>query len=162
MKYLIDPDEHWDIEGYWASLESLKDRLSKRSYSFFKKHSFHDGLVVEFSIRNMSLKFKKRQENPTVIVAKVIDYLDDYEYQIIWSGVSKVNFDFDINDKVVIDEDGKRYNEKDYTGLETWNIDELTILDDDFLSHEIELHSGAKIKIIFKSINFKRAQKKYR
>lgn len=162
MKYFIDPDNHWDLDGYWKSVPLLRNRLSKRVYSLITSHTFHDALVLSFAIKNVSKTKKRRFEDPTVVEAKVIDYMDDYEYTLQWSGVSKINFSYDKADKVYIDESGQRYNEKDYQSLESWNFDELLILDDTYLSHEIELHSGTRILIHFRKLDYKRSLKKVR
>ena len=161
MKYFIDEDKHWDVEGYWRQLSSLEDRLSKHAFDFFSKNSFHDAIIISFNVLNMACVFKKRQHDPTVIEARIINYNDDYQYMIKWSGVVKFEFSFDGRKKAYIGCDGKEhYQEKDLSGLEGWAYDELTVLDDKYLSHEIELHSGAKILLHFKNIDYKRLKKK--
>ena len=160
MNFFID-DEHWDIEGYWKQIKTLESRLSKRSFRFFSTHSFHDAYFISLNIRNTYRLLKRRQADPTSIEAKIVDYMDDYEYIIIWREVTKVCFSFDEKDKIFVDEEGKEYfGGVNLKGIDSWGYDELTILNDVYLSHEILFHSGARLLIHFKSLDYKRSLKK--
>lgn len=68
---------------------------------------------------------------------------------------------FDARKKVYIGQDNKEhFYEEDRRGLDEWAYDEISIVDEVYLSHEIELHSGTIINLHFKSLAYKRIEKR--
>jgi hypothetical protein len=157
MKYFVSED-HWDVVGYWEQIHSIKPRISQRAYRFFSKHSFHDAKVEYFKIQNIRPPFGKRQcDNPTNCCAKLVEYGGDNEFIVFWKNVSKIDISFDTRARTFISENGEeKPQEKDYIGLDWWCYDEITVFDEKYLSHEIMLCSGDKIRLLFKTMNYKR------
>lgn len=144
MKYFIDETAHWDVEGYWNQFRFLKERLSKPAYNFFLKHSFHDASVMSIALINTPIRGIKGKKNVN-IEASLIDYFDENEYIIKWKNVVKFKCDYNMNSNIVQN-----------NWLEQWAYDELTILNDKYLSHEILLKSGVILLIYFKYLEVKR------
>ncbi|WP_127583355.1 hypothetical protein [Paenibacillus koleovorans] len=157
MKYFIS-DDHWDMDGYWNQLKSLNTRFSKETFNFISNHSFHDANVLELRISNTSLL--RRTLDPTSVEALVQD-IDGYEYLVQWSGVNHIDISFSGKKKVYRSDKDDDYSlkEEDRRGLEEWAYDEITPVDSTYLQHEITLHSGACIKIIFRRMNIKRIRR---
>ena len=157
MKYFISED-HWDIDGYWNQLRSLADRFSKDTFRIIANHSFHDARVLELNISNTSLL--RRTLDPTKIEAKIQD-IDGFNYVIQWTGVNQIDISFSGKKKIYrsIKADDFYLDEHDRRGIEEWAYDEITLIDDTYLQHEITLHSDALIKIVFRRMFVKRTRR---
>jgi hypothetical protein len=46
MRYFVDPDTHWDADGYWEQFRLLEARLPARTFAIFSRFSFHDADVL--------------------------------------------------------------------------------------------------------------------
>lgn len=156
MKYLIS-DDQWDIKGYWEQVRSLRPRLSKRAFGFFSKHSFHDAQFLSMNVINQCPPHRRGRLDPTKVEIRLLD-CSGYEYTVTWFGVVKLEFSFDGRLKEYYGLDGTlHYWEEDRRGLDEWGYDELTIFDDTYLSHEIQLHSGTTIIMHFSRLDYKRS-----
>lgn len=67
MKYFVDQDRHWDADGYWAQYETLRPRLSPRTFELLRHDGFHDSYLVSISVRNRGRKGLRRSVNPTQV-----------------------------------------------------------------------------------------------
>ena len=111
-------------------------------------------------INNGNWYFERRIENPTTIEAHLVDYMNGFEYTVIWGGVVRFEFSFDAREKKYIGLDGKFHHyRKDTHGIANWDTDEITIHNNKYLSHEILLHSGATIILLFTDLDYKRGTK---
>ncbi|WP_276358023.1 hypothetical protein [Cohnella caldifontis] len=157
MKYFVS-DDHWDIEGYWSQLRNLESRFSKETFKIISNHSFHDADVVEFTILNTSII--RRTLDPTTVRARLRD-IDGYEYELNWVGVNQIELSFSGRKKLYYSDKENDYylTDKDRRGLEEWAYDELTSFDPNYLFHEITLHSGAWIKLLFRKMTVKRIRR---
>lgn len=157
MKYFVS-DDLWDVEGYWEQLRMLEGRLSKRAFAFFSEHSFHDAALESIQVLNTAAN-GRRKINPTKVEAILKD-CNGYTYQIIWDQVISIKFAYDGRNLKYTGTDGNEYYyAQDRWGLGDWGYDELTAKDEKYLSHEIQMHSGAAIEIIFTRLDYKRLRR---
>jgi hypothetical protein len=145
MKYFVS-DDHWDINGYWEQLKTLETRMSKRSFKFFSKHSFHDAKVESFSIINT--RDNRTTKYPTRIEAILCEG-NGITYKVIWDKVISFQFKFQAEESI------------NWIGLDDWIYDEITSFNNESLNHEILLSSGAIIIINFRRIDYQRIQGRF-
>ncbi|QWH20769.1 hypothetical protein EXW62_27655 (plasmid) [Bacillus mycoides] len=154
MKYLIS-DEYWDLIGYSKQLKALHTRVNKNTYDFFTNNSFHDAHIFDIKLINHFNSSSEDEEelDPTSLEAR-IKHVNGDEYTLIWNGVKKYRFDYDITTNTYVNSneivcEGAR-------GIDEWGYDEIILLNEQYLSHEIILHSGAEILIHCREIDLKK------
>lgn len=123
-----------NLQDYWDTIKLLSNRLSRKTCNIIENHSFHDFRLVKLEL----IHGKQGSLNPIEIHLVVTDQVDIWN--ITYKRIKKfsMNFESDYLD---------RY------GFDDWGYDELLIVDEDTLSHEILFASGATLLIHFKNKN---------
>lgn len=116
---------------YWAEYSKLEDRLDKDLFEFFRTFSFHDYDLKEYKIVQSQHNYKKIV-NLYIIVTGASD-----EWILEYNNISRVEITMEPSDCL-----GHR-------GFDDWGYDELLIVDEKTLSHEILFASGAKLLVHF-------------
>jgi hypothetical protein len=152
MKFFTD--ECHDTVGYLEQLEQLQTRLPQNVYELFSDVSFHDAHIYSINVTNTFIPDTGGEEpNPTQIDMHLVQRNGE-EYVVRWNGVNRFLMDYDMQRNTYIDSDeivcdGLR-------GLDEWMIDEITVYDEQYLSHEIALASATILNIRFTSIELKK------
>lgn len=94
MRFFVDPDTHWDSEGYWARFPQLQLRLSKRDYRLLSTTSFHDGHTLAVKVVNLATWGSRSRLDPTRVEIDLW-HRNEYRYHLDYSGVAAVDFRFD-------------------------------------------------------------------
>jgi hypothetical protein len=163
MKFFVDPDNHWDLKGYREYIPTLKPRLSTHAYEFFSKNSFHDATFLGLTMINEdALPGRRRSKDPTIVEIRLW-HRNEYQYTLRYTGIAKIELSFDWKRQRIVGLDGvERPFPGDWSGLGEWGYDELTVVDETYLSHEILFHSEATLLLYFRHLDYKRSQKKSR
>ena len=142
MKYFTE--EKHDIEGYRDNLKCLDTVLDTNTYNFLLNTSFHDSLIREITVLNdYDPEVSNDSQESIVTVSAKIKYWDDTLYELLWKDVTVYSFDFDISRSKVVETQKILFNR----GLDEWSIDELTLIKNDRLRHEIIFFSQAMLII---------------
>lgn len=142
MEYFTE--EKHDIEGYRNNLKCLNTVLDANTYNFLLNTSFHDSLIREITVSNdYDPEVPNDSQESIVTVSAKIKYWDDTLYELLWKDVTVYSFDFDISRSKVVETQQLLFNR----GLDEWSFDELTLIKNDRLRHEIIFFSQAMMII---------------
>jgi hypothetical protein len=141
-------NENWT--AYREQLESLRSRLSKKNFEFFKK-GLHDARLISFSVGD-GLHLDLSGNNPvkindfyrTSVEIKVLNAEFDAVYFLKYQKVSKSVFDFPSDEPLW----GNH--------IDDWGYDELSSVDDKVFRHEILFSSGTTVLIEFEKFSVSR------
>lgn len=138
MKYFTE--EKHDIEGYRNNLRFLDNVLDTNTYNFLLNTSFHDSLIREITVSNdYDPEVTNDSQESIVTVSARIEYWDNTLYELSWKDVTVYSFDFDVSRNKVAETQQILFNR----GLDEWSLDELTLIKNDRLRHEIIFFSQA-------------------
>ncbi|HMT06814.1 MAG TPA: hypothetical protein PKA82_02340 [Pyrinomonadaceae bacterium] len=143
--------ENWEI--YRQQLETLRPRLSKKNFEFFKK-GLHDGRLISFSIGDgLHLDLSTKEQMVTIsdflrtsVEIKVLNAEFNAIYDLKYGKVTKSVFDFPSDDPLW----GKN--------IDDWGYDELSEVNEKVLRHEVLFSSGASILIEFEKFSFQKTK----
>jgi hypothetical protein len=154
MKYFVDPDTHWDIEGYWKQFGLLEPRLPGRTFAILSRMTFHDGDVLSVRLENLRRQFQPcRRKDPTEVTIHVRHRDDGRVYALRYQGVTATEFTFDWRTESYIGlDDLEHFWTEDHGGIHDWRYDELTPHSEEYLSHEVTFGSGARLHLVFRRI----------
>ena len=142
MEYFTE--EKHDIEGYRNNFKFLDKVLDANTYNFLLNTSFHDSLICEIKVLNDYVpEVPDDSQKSIVTVSAKIKYWDDTLYELSWKDVTVYSFDFDISRSKVVETQKILFNR----GLDEWSLDELTLIKNDRLKHEIIFFSQAMMII---------------
>lgn len=132
-----EAERQWtkNIQEYVEKYREMENRLPKRTYDFFLKNSFHDCRVEKMEL----IHEQYGSLDPIKIKVTVTDEVETWE--ITYKGVSKIMTNYQ-NDKTPF---------STRRGFDNWGYDELLIVDENTLSHEILFASGAVLLVHFKN-----------
>lgn len=116
---------------YWAEYEKLEGRLNKELFAFFHTFSFHDYDLKEYKLVQSEVHYEKIVDLH-ITVSNARD-----EWTLIYNNVSRLGIAIEPPDQL------------DRRGFDDWGYDELLIVDEKTLSHEILFASGATFLIHF-------------
>ncbi|AEB28907.1 hypothetical protein CAR_c01560 [Carnobacterium sp. 17-4] len=132
MEYFTE--EKHDIEGYRNNLKFLDKVLDTITYNFLLNTSFHDSLIREMIVsNNYNPEVSNDSQESIVTVSARIEYWDNTLYELSWNDVTVYSFDFDVSRSKVAETQKILFNR----GLDEWSLDELTLITNDRLRHEI-------------------------
>jgi hypothetical protein len=149
LKYLVS-DEHWDLKGYKEYKKKIAHLFDKQTSEFILSNSFHDGYIKHLELINHVVKNRDEEKEDPTSIRMIVEHYNGVLYEIMWNKVRKFFFDYDITRNVFFNTntivcDGMR-------GIDEWGYDEIILMDDKLLSHEIDLFSKTKIIIFCKEI----------
>lgn len=150
MRYFTENKN--DFEGYRKNIETLEVRLNHETYSFMLDNSFHDSLLNKLTVLN-----HYNNEEPydskisPVFVSAQLTYWNDEKYELFWEDVSVHSVDFDITRNKMVETGLILYGH----GLDQWSHDELLLIENGNLRHEIFLFSQTTIIIECKKFSIK-------
>jgi hypothetical protein len=142
-----------NLRNYSRQLKKLEPRLNARAFKFFTAESLHDGSLVSMNITDrgseacLAGRRSRVRPYPTDVAISVIHGEGKHLYNLDYSQVRKVDFDFPPQVRLFSD---------DPEGLGCWGYDELTSKGKLFLGHDILFESGAIISLEFKSMKIQR------
>jgi hypothetical protein len=150
--YRPPPPEKDPFVLYRRELETLRNRVPPRVFSFFSEADVHDGELLEFAVTDGSrpapLGRPKRRWRakrlPVVVLLRVLDSWDRFVWTLRYTGVRRVE---------------TRYAADEWDhGFDDWGYHELTDAGDGFLRHEILFASGSILLVEFKRVTVSRAR----
>lgn len=124
-----------NLQSYWENFELLQNKLSKKTYDFFENHSFHDCRLVKVEL----IHRKQGTLNPITVHVVITNQIDTW--QITYKCVKKISMNYESGETNYIDRNG----------FDDWGYDELLVVDEETLSHEILFASGATFLVHFKN-----------
>jgi hypothetical protein len=129
-------------EQYKKYIKDILPKLPKKAKSLFKQWGiFHDGALLFFSCGDI-----KWRQNFVEIKVERPSNGTKYSgiYILKYKDIRRCIFDFPSNKPMISEENS----------FGTWHCDELTLLKDQWMRHEILLISGATILIEFKRFSY--------
>ena len=140
--------------AYYEQLEQIRPRLSVEAYEFFAKITnprLHGDTLLSFSVGdgiNISppdlFTFEKHHRE-TSVTMRVLCHHEDEIYILNYKQIGRTVFDFPTTEPL--------FHADEYP-IADWGYDELTVVDDEYLRHEILFSSGAIIAIDFKEFSY--------
>lgn len=141
-------DENFKL--YAERLVKLRPRLKERNYRFFED-GLHDARLISFTIGDgLHIDFSRDKDASisdfyrTSVEVKVLNADFDAFYVLKYGKVSKSVFDFPSDDPLW----GKN--------IDDWGYDELSVVDEKVLRHEVLFSSGTTMLIEFEKFSFKK------
>ena len=142
MKFISE--EKNDIKGYHESLLSLKKILEPKTFNFMLNESFHDSVINKITTVNNYGENKYNTEKDSIVsVSAHLKHWNEQEYELVWENVRVYLLDFDISRNKIAESNQILFDR----GLDEWSHDELLLLEDNHLRHEIFLFSQTTIII---------------
>ena len=142
MNYFTE--EKHDLEGYLDNLRTLNKVLDTDTYNFLLNTSFHDSRISEITLVNKYNPEVSNESKESIIsISSTAKHWDNNRYQLLWTDVTIYSVDFDISRNKLFESQKILFN----SGLDEWSHDELTLLDNGRLRHEIYLFSQTTIII---------------
>ena len=132
-------------KAYWKYIESICPQLTRKTARFFKTMSLHDGSLM--AIRMQEFVRSNRFKRNNFVEIEVEHPEVNYVYTLRYSDVSKFRIDYPSETPLSWDEP--------YT-FGTWGYDELFLMKNGLLRHEILFLSGATIRLEFKTFSHRR------
>ena len=149
------PHREWDrnLQTYRSQLETLESRVSKRTYRFFTRISLHDGRLLDWTVGDAinfesgrAKEFKRRSKPPAARI-RVISYFGDTIHELRYSRLREAQFDFPTSQP-------RFWSPGD--PIDDWGYDELAAVDRKYLQHEALFASGATMRVVFESLEYRR------
>ena len=126
----------------------IKPQLSKKAQQFFTKVSLHDGTLISFSVGDvLNKRSHLRYPKNNFAEIKVLKFDGKHVYILRYSKIRACKMDYP-GDPVLFLNDNLTFND--------WGYDELCLLEDQWLRHDILFASGATISIEFMHFNYSR------
>ncbi|MGY0400418.1 hypothetical protein [Carnobacterium jeotgali] len=151
MNYFTE--EKHDLEGYLDNLRTLNKVLDTDTYNFLLNTSFHDSRISEITLVNKYNPEVSNESKESIIsISSTAKHWDNNRYQLLWTDVTIYSVDFDISRNKLFESQKILFNR----GLDEWSHDELTLLDNGRLRHEIYLFSQTTIIIECGNFSIKR------
>lgn len=142
MNYFTE--EKHDLEGYMNNLRTLTKVLDIDTHNFLLNNSFHDSRISEITLENnYNPEVPDDSQESIVSISSAAKHWDNNRYQLLWTDVTIYSIDFDISRNKLFESQKILFNH----GLDEWSHDELTLLDNGRLRHEIYLFSQTTIII---------------
>ena len=142
MNYFTE--EKHDLEGYMNNLRTLTKVLDIDTHNFLLNNSFQDSLISEITLENnYNPEVPDDSQESIVSISSSAKHWDNNRYQLLWTDVTVYLIDFDISRNKLFESQKILFNH----GLDEWSHDELTLLDNGRLRHEIYLFSQTTIII---------------
>ncbi|SIO33363.1 hypothetical protein SAMN05878443_2430 [Carnobacterium alterfunditum] len=151
MNYFTE--EKHDLEGYMDNLRTLNKVLDIDTHNFLLNTSFHDSRISEITlVNNYNPEVPDESQESIVSISSTAKHWDNNIYQLLWTDVTIHSIDFDISRNKLFESQKILFN----SGLDEWSHDELTLLDNGRLRHEIYLFSQTTIIIECGNFSIKR------
>lgn len=151
MNYFTE--EKHDLEGYLDNLRTLNKVLDTDTYNFLLNTSFHDSRISEITLVNKyNPEVPDESQESIISISSTTKRWDNNRYQLLWTDVTIYSVDFDISRNKLFESQKILFN----SGLDEWSHDELTLLDNGRLRHEIYLFSQTTIIIECGNFSIKR------
>ena len=135
------------------NLRTLTKVLDIDTHSFLLNNSFHDSRISEITLVNKyNPEVPDESQESIISISSTTKRWDNNRYQLLWTDVTIYSVDFDISRNKLFESQKILFN----SGLDEWSHDELTLLDNGRLRHEIYLFSQTTIIIECGNFSIKR------
>ncbi|MER2175863.1 MAG: hypothetical protein ABS911_14410 [Carnobacterium sp.] len=137
-------EEKNDIEGYHESLLSLKKILEPKTFNFMLNESLHDSVINNITtVNNYDENKHNTGKDSIVSVSAHLKHWNEHEHELLWENVTVYLLDFDISRNKIAESNQILFDR----GLDEWSHDELLLIKDSYLRHEMFLFSQTTIII---------------
>ena len=133
-------------KAYWKYIDSICPQLPQRTARYFRTMSLHDGSLM--AIRMQEFVRNNRFKRNNFVEMEVEHPEMNYDYTLRYSDVSKFRIDYPSETPLWCDEPSYTFG--------TWGYDELFLMKNGLLRHEILFESGATILLEFKTFSHRR------
>ncbi len=148
-------DNKWkeNINKYTEYINKISSRIPKRFYTMYKKEHLNGDNLIDLKIENKGKKYFQKETNEIHLLIKkneleiTINLLcpSKFIYTLKYGKVKGYTLKYPSDNPVPFAEGD---------GIGSWGYDELELLKDGYLKHEIMFHSGTIIIIVFKIFGY--------
>lgn len=154
MRFIKNTGAECDLTAYRAYLESIRERLPAGAQRFLNEHYFdflrdyfgrkslHDSWVDCFEIRETGSGARDQDRMVNIGVKMLGPYHDGY-HNLTYHNVRSYSMHFDRDKKI-----------SSNVGHSDWLVDEITLDQDQHISHEVLFSQGGKCEIICADISY--------